>query len=172
MISRRDLIIVIVYMLSMYGVSTWQYSNGAVDADKIWQARWSNRDAADSEERAARESAMRDLERARQNEMDQVTEDAKNRLEQAQADAAASSVASISLQQQLKTLRSQLAAGGSCQISGSSGTGQTAAVADVLANVLSEADSIAGAMAEEADRARIAGMACERMYVGITDGSH
>ncbi|MFL1802827.1 hypothetical protein ACJW8F_15700 [Plesiomonas shigelloides] len=51
------------------GVSAWRYSAGKAAGELVanqqWQARWSERDAADASERAAREKAMRELENKR-----------------------------------------------------------------------------------------------------------
>lgn len=175
MISRRALFGLLMAVAALWCFSEWRYSAGESFGEKTkdveWQSRWDARDAADAEELKLRQDAARQEERRRTDAVAAMQKEANDELDQANRAAADAAAKSLGLQQQLKELRTKLAAGGSCQISGSSGAGKAEAAITVLSELLSEADGVAGEMAAEADRARIAGSTCERMYVGITGGS-
>ncbi|MGL4270210.1 MAG: DUF2514 family protein [Plesiomonas sp.] len=171
MISRRALFAITIAVVALWLFSEWRYSAGEAAMNGVWQSRWIARDAADAEERQLRQEAVRTEEQRRADAVAAQEKEANDELEKAKRDAAAATAESRGLQQQLKTLRAKLASGGTCAIPGASGAGKAAAAITVLSELLSDADGVAGAMAEEADRARIAGSACERMYDGITGGS-
>ncbi|MDT1012711.1 DUF2514 family protein [Plesiomonas shigelloides] len=69
----KPLAITSLVALSLWRVSAWRYSAGKeageLVANQQWQAHWSERDAADASERAAREKAMRELENKRQKDI-------------------------------------------------------------------------------------------------------
>ncbi|SBT60191.1 Protein of uncharacterised function (DUF2514) [Plesiomonas shigelloides] len=166
MISRRALLAIAMAVVALWLFSEWRYSAGEAAMNEVWQSRWIARDAADAEERQLRQEAARTEEQRRADAVAAQEKEANDELEKAKRDAAAAE--SRGLQQQLKTLRAKFSSSGSCSISGAAGAGKAEASITVLTELLGEADAVAGAMAEEADRARVAGAACERIYNSVT----
>ncbi|WP_425591458.1 DUF2514 family protein [Brenneria nigrifluens] len=67
-------------------------------------------------------------------------------------------------------MRRQLAASETSRISATASAGAArASTAILLADVLQRADDRAGELAAYADRARVAGLTCERAYDAITE---
>ncbi|SCU75502.1 conserved exported hypothetical protein [Cupriavidus necator] len=90
--------------------------------------------------------------------------------ETARADARAADAVADRLRQRVAEL---VAAGRAPGNTYPAGAGQAAGdPIGMLADVLSRADQRAGILAEYADRARIAGQACERSYDALTGVSH
>ncbi|SPA44820.1 DUF2514 family protein [Cupriavidus taiwanensis] len=111
---------------------------------------------------AAASEAARAEEQRRTAEQRGIANAAAKERDQALADARAAGA----LAEQLRERAAQLAA--AARAAGNSGIASGSAAAgdplDVLTDVLSRADARAGHLAEYADRARIAGQACERAY--------
>lgn len=111
---------------------------------------------------AAALEAARAEEQRRSAEQRGIANAAAKERDQALADARAAGAVA----EQLRVRAAQLAAaaraaGNSASSGGSSAAGDPL---DVLTDVLSRADARAGELAAYADRARIAGLACERSY--------
>lgn len=98
----------------------------------------------------------------------EVADHAAKQRDQARADAAAATHAAGRLRRRV----AELVAGAGVRNSAAA-TGGAAAIdpLDLLADVLGRADERAGALAEYADRARIAGSQCERSYAALTAGN-
>ncbi|WP_116383020.1 DUF2514 family protein [Cupriavidus taiwanensis] len=111
---------------------------------------------------AAASEAARAEEQRRTAEQRGIANAAAKERDQARADARAAGAVA----EQLRVRVGQLAA--AARAAGNSGAAGGSAAAgdplDVLTDVLSRADARAGDLAEYADRARIAGQACERAY--------
>lgn len=138
--------------------------NPAVDrANATWQQRWDSRDKAD---------AAAALEQEKQNREKEISLQAAADEEQRKADVArgdlarklaASRAASERLQQGIQAAISALDKGSTVTgttVSGTAGTDSGALLAELFRSV----DEAAGYYAGEADRAREAGMTCERLY--------
>lgn len=94
-----------------------------------------------------------------------IANDAKTKLEQAGADLAAADTAAGGLRDRVAALLASARRAAPA-------TSDSAAAGDplgVLADVLDRADKRAGVLADYADRARIAGLACEASYQALTD---
>ncbi|WP_342656832.1 DUF2514 family protein [Pantoea sp. RSPAM1] len=144
----------------------WSVFNaGYESADSAWKQRWLQRDLADSTATLHREVAERTEERRRQQAVDEEKKRADEELAKVQADADAAQRAGDGLQQQLSTLRRQFARSETGRISAVAAAGAAKTeTTRVLAELLNEADGLAGKFAEEADRAYAAGISCERTY--------
>ncbi|OAI84858.1 DUF2514 domain-containing protein [Pseudomonas putida] len=144
------------------------YEHGRSVERSGWEARWAARDKSDSEARAQEEARAREEEQRRAAAQEEVRAHAQKEQMDADADAAGADAAG----QRLRDQASQFAATASC-----SGTdpatvarGQAATrAALVLSDLLSRADARAGELAAAYDRARIAGLACEAAYTGLTE---
>lgn len=111
------------------------------------------------------EALARQTERHWQNEMEKVRDDAKGKIDAASDDAAGARDAANRLRKQVAELSRRAAA---CP--GVADGGEAAGSADdMLAVVFSRIDERAGEIAAYADRARIAGSACEVAYELIYD---
>lgn len=169
----KSLAVLLLVALSLCGTWTWRYSFGVdagVKAERlVWQARWSERDAADANERSARERAERELEVRRRAEMEQLARDANEKLKKANADAANAAAVANGLQLRIAEFKRKLA---SSQAGGTSGipvgSNPASSASDLLADMLSESIQRNGELAAYADRARLAGMACEQAYKTTT----
>jgi hypothetical protein len=149
----------------------WHYAATALAAVAIgtaggWQVRgWiADRQAAEVREQIAteREQAIHAalVETARRlQEQEQVTRHARTQSTRARADAAAARSAADSLRD-----AATAAAGRACDDPAVAGRGEADRLADVLGEATRELELVAAA----ADRAIIAGQACESAYEGLT----
>lgn len=142
----------------------------AIGAVALFAAGWTvngwRKDAAYETERADLHQAVADAqqkareeEQRRQKEVDNVRADAQKQIDQAHADAADAGATAGQLRTQLARLRA--ASGHTCTAGGSPATVDAIGV---LIDVLEGVESTGREIAEYADRARIAGQACERAY--------
>ena len=125
-----------------------------------WESKYIALGAAWAEARAAAERQARSEETRRAAAVEGIRRDAKEQIELAQADATADS-----LRQQLaeRTRRATQGAG-ACP-----GGSPTTATLILYSELLDRADARAGELAAEADRRRVAGLACEAQYDSLID---
>ncbi|MCZ0823698.1 DUF2514 family protein [Dickeya solani] len=153
----------------VWGFSHWRYSAGRDDADAAWQHKWDQRDIADAAALAKRQSDERAEERHRQGAIDAISSEAQRGIERAQADAVIAQSAADGLSATISNLKRQLAASETGRVSATAAAGAARTNAGILlADVLQRADKRAGELAAYADRARLAGLTCERAYSAIT----
>lgn len=147
--------------------SAWLAASKATNS--AWELKWSQRDTADAKATARQESRERAKEQHRQLAINQVTKDAEAQFTAAHADAVNAQSAADRLQRQLADIQAKYRRSETGRLSAladaSAGKAETARV---LAELLSESDKAAGIYAAEADRAYIAGQACERAYDEVT----
>jgi hypothetical protein len=131
-----------------------------------WTVNGWRKDAAYETERADLHQAVADAqqkareeERRRQEEIENVRTQAQQQIDQARTDAADAGATAGQLRTQLARLRA--ASGHTCAAGGSPATVDAIGV---LIDVLEGVESTGREIAEYADRARIAGQACERAY--------
>jgi hypothetical protein len=137
-------------------VQAWRYGEQLADMAKT-QAQ-----AISEAERLAREEEQR-----RQSAVNKVGSDAREEIRTATVDAGAADAAGNRLHVQA----SKLAASACSSDSGATQRGASATrAAMVLSDLLQRADKRAGELAAAYDRARIAGLACERSYGAIRSG--
>lgn len=101
----------------------------------------------------------RDLEHAWQINIEEVAKNARKQNDELENDLASATAAAVSLQQQVSILARKPA---KCAEPASGGGADADKL--LLAELFREADEVAGRMAEEADRGRIAGESCVRAY--------
>lgn len=142
---------------------------GYARADLEWQAKWDAEAARRSAETTKAEQAARAEEQRRQQAIDEVRADAQKEIDIAEADAAAAADAADGLREQARRLAARAS---QCPgNSGPAGTGQATSKAGlVLADVLRRSDERSGQLAAAYDRARAAGLACERAYDNLLQG--
>ena len=102
----------------------------------------------------------RSEEQRRINTLEVIANDTRNKLDAAQADAATARTAAASLRQQLADYRQRAR----CNPATTGGSTPAEDPLFLLSDLLSRADERAGELAEFADRAHIAGRACEAAY--------
>ncbi|HEM8064365.1 TPA: DUF2514 domain-containing protein [Enterobacter hormaechei] len=145
------------------------YDAGYESADSVWKQHWLQRDLADSTAIMHREVAERAKERRRQLAADEERKRADIELAKVQADADAAQRTGDRLQQQLATIRKQLAGSETGRLSAIAAAGAAKAeTTRVLAELLGESDKRAGIYAKEADERYAAGSSCERTYDKVT----
>ncbi|EJR0236065.1 DUF2514 family protein [Enterobacter hormaechei] len=145
------------------------YDAGYESADSVWKQQWLQRDLADSTAIMHREVAERAKERRRQLAADEERKRADIELAKVQADADAAQRTGDRLQQQLATIRKQLAGSETGRLSAIAAAGAAKAeTTRVLAELLGESDKRAGIYAKEADERYAAGSSCERTYDKVT----
>lgn len=99
-------------------------------------------------------------EQRRINTLEVIANDTRNKLDAAHADAATARTAAAGLRQQLADYRTRNA----CSPAVARGSEATEDPLVLLSELLSRADERAGELADFADRAHIAGRACEAAY--------
>lgn len=156
--SNWQRIAVIGLVLAVAGTN---YMLGRHEMNKSWEARWAARNAADATARQQREAANRTEERRQRAEMEQVTEHAEKQLATLRGDVASARAAAERLRRTVSELQQRNAGA----VSGAGTTSAAGpAACGVLADVLAESVERNQQLAAEADRRRIAGLACERAY--------
>ena len=141
-------------------LSGYQYSN------HTWQAKWSARDAADAQARQHFTEQQRRIEQERQGAIDAIQEQAQQDIATAQRNAAIAAAESKRLQDGIADAITRLQAdSGNPGATISSKT--RASTSSLLAELFREIDTAAGIYAAEADRARAAGLTCERAYDAV-----
>lgn len=147
----------------------WCYSRGYQEADSSWKLQWAQRDLTDATITLQRDVTERAEEQRRQRAVDEEREKADEELAKVQADADAAKRARGGLQQQLAEIQRQLAASETGRISAiAAASAAKAETGILLAQLLNEADDLAGKFAKEADERYVAGSACERTYEKVT----
>lgn len=145
------------------------YSAGFDSADATWKGKWLQRDLADSTAALHRDVFERAEEQRRRHAVDEERERADEELAKVQADVDAANRARGGLQQQLTILQRQLDRSETGRLSALAAAGAAKAeVTSLLAELLSEADAMAGEFAKEADERYVAGSTCERTYDKVT----
>lgn len=171
----RYQIVIVAFVLSALGGIGYAlhhdgYESGKFDTNRDWNTKWAKRDGKDLLELAGRQEQERTEEQRRQTEINQVTADAQTQLDKARLDAANAQSASDKLQLTISNIRRQLAASETSKLSSVAAASQARTKAtDMFAQLLIESDKSAGEYAAAADRARIAGLACERSYDAVTN---
>ena len=164
----KPIALILLAGLLLWGVRHNGYESGKFDSNQAWNIKWAERDGKDLLELAGRQEQERTEEQRRQNEINQVTADAQTQLDKARLDAANAQSAANKLQLTIANIRRQLAASETSKLSSAASSSSARATAtDMFAQLLIESDRAAGEYAEAADRARIAGLACERSYDSI-----
>lgn len=147
-------------------VGAQAYDSGYGRAEARWQARWSERDTADADARAAAERTQRTEEQRRADWAAGVQRDAAEELGRLQTNADGATADNQRLRDELAKLQTRL--GGARQ---GAGTAVSSASATRAAMVLSDLyGSCQGRLTEVSaafDRSRIAGLACERFTDGL-----
>lgn len=147
-------------LLALY---TAGYQQGANTSERRWKLRWSERDIAQAQLTATLEANNRAEEQRRYAEMEQVTQHAEQQLAALRDDAAAARTAAERLRHTVAQLQRGRGDTGKDAGSGNAGASGGAGCA-VLADVLAESVERNQQLAAEADRRRIAGLACERAF--------
>lgn len=145
-------------LLALY---TAGYQQGSHTSERRWKLRWSERDAAQARLAAELEARSRAEEQRRRNEMEQVTQYAEQQLATLRADANAARRAAERLRRTVSELqRNSSSTDPRTGNTGSSGGAGSRMLADVLAESVERNQQLAA----EADRRRIAGLACEKAF--------
>ena len=126
----------------------------------LWESKYNTRETNYAEARAAAERQARSEETRRAAAVEGVRRDAKIQIQQAEADTVAANSAADSLRQQLaERIRRATQGAGACP-----GGSPTTATLILYSELLDRADARAGELAAEADRRRVAGLACQAQY--------
>lgn len=155
-------------LVALLGLGAYiAYSHGESAADLRWQAKLDDQQTLQAKGLAAATTENRTEEQRRQTAVNQVMSDARQQQVAASNDGAGADAAGERVREQA----GKLAANASCA-AGDSGTAERGKAATRAAMVLSDlfqrADKRAGDLAKAYDSARIAGLACEAAYKGLT----
>lgn len=144
----------------------WSYQKGRTTEHQEWSAKWMARDLADAQAAAAFTEQQRRIELERQGAIDAIQEQAQQDIATAQRNAAIAAAESKRLQDGIADAITRLQAdSGNPGATISSKT--KASTSSLLAELFREIDTAAGIYAAEADRARAAGLTCERAYDAV-----
>ncbi|WP_407223882.1 DUF2514 family protein [Enterobacter roggenkampii] len=169
--TGKPLALIMLVALLLWGFGHWRYTAGQTAEKLVWSDKWSKRDKADAEAKAAREASEREEEQRRQLENNRIREDGEKQI--AQVSAAAADAESVNKQLQLAIERTmqQLARSETGRLSAIASERQARAdTAVLLAELYRKSDERAGQLAQYADRARIRGLTCEKAYDSIAAG--
>ncbi|WP_370599543.1 DUF2514 family protein [Pseudomonas nitroreducens] len=148
-------------VLFLATVGGWREGSARMDA--VWQARWDQHEKQDEQAAAAFEARERAEEQRRQQTINKVIEDGQRNIDQVRADASAATARS--LRDAAAKYADRIAAAEAGRDSCTAAASQAAAQhARVLAELLGEADRLAGVYAEEADESRVRGAFCVDAY--------
>ena len=144
----------------------WCYQAGRTAEHKEWSAKWQARDLSDAQAAIQFAEKQRRIEQERQGAIDAIQEQAQQDIATAQRNAAIAAAESKRLQDGIADAITRLQAD-----SGNSGATVSsktrASTSSLLAELFREIDTAAGIYAAEADRARAAGLTCERAYDAV-----
>lgn len=144
----------------------WSYQKGRTTEHKEWSAKWMARDLADAQAAIQFTEQQRRIELQRQGAIDAIQEQAQQDIATAQRNAAIAAAESKRLQDGIADAITRLQAdSGNPGVTISSKT--RASTSSLLAELFREIDTAAGIYAAEADRARAAGLTCERAYDAV-----
>lgn len=150
-------------VVSLCAGSAWLASS---HTDAQWQNRWQARDLADAQAAIQFADKQRRIEQERQGAIDAIQEQAQQDIAKAQRNAAIAAAESKRLQDGIADAITRLQAD-----SGNPGatisSKARASTSSLLAELFREIDTAAGIYAAEADRARAAGLTCERAYDAV-----
>ncbi|HEY4664443.1 MAG TPA: DUF2514 family protein, partial [Comamonas sp.] len=151
-------------------VAGYGYQRGYSKADGRWQAKWQERDLLDAQATAQRQAEERAKEQQRQIAINEIASNAQANIEQAQRDAATAARTADSLRAAIDQAAGRLADSEASHNACTADASKARAdAARVLADVLKRADERAGKLAAYADRARVAGLACEAAYDAVSE---
>jgi regulator of protease activity HflC (stomatin/prohibitin superfamily) len=154
-------------LLALLGAFAWGHHRGYVAGASSVQALWDADTARRTREALAAEQAARAEEQRRAEAQKEVERETQRLLDRAEADRLAAVAAADGVRQRAQRLAAQC--GAAPVHPGAAGGGQAAEGPGlVLADVLSRIDGRAGELAAAYDRARAAGLACERAYNALT----
>lgn len=143
------------------------YEHGVDTSDAKWQTKWAAQVQKTTREKAEAEAIARVEEQRRQIAINEVINRAQDELNNARADALTADVAATSLREHIERL-GKAANTSACDTSTTKRGASASTPNALLADVLKRADDRAGQLAEYADRARAAGLACQRAYQSLT----
>lgn len=151
-------------LLFLAAAGGWHEGSARMAAS--WQARWDDHEKQDKQAAAAFEARERAEEQRRQQSINKVIEDGQRNIDQVRANASAAADQRVHDAAAKYADRVAAAEAGrdSCTAAASKAAAQHARV---LAELLGEADRLAGVYAEAADESRVRGLACEAAYEGI-----
>ena len=161
--------VLVIAVLTGGGVALYQsgHSAGEEDERKTWQAKWDRQTAELAEARVQNVQLAREEEQRRQRAIDEVRQDAEQQIARVETDAAAASAVAAGVLEQARRLATRASqCANHSRVTQSGDAARQPAV--VLADVLGRADARAGELARAYDRARTAGLACERAYFSLT----
>ena len=169
----KPLVEILLVAFLIFAAAYWCYSRGYKEADSYWKLQWAQRDLTDATITLQREVTERAEEQRRQHAVDEEREKADEELAKIQADADAAKRAGDGLQQQLTAVQRKLARSETGRLSAIAAASAAKAQAGILlAQLLSEADNLAGKFAKEADERYVAGSTCERTYDKVNGVTH
>ncbi|HEY3591944.1 MAG TPA: DUF2514 family protein [Buttiauxella sp.] len=164
----KPLTIGAVLALVLWFFSHARYEAGYKASSAAWQLKDAQRQKAEALALAVAEATEREEEKRRQDEATKAALAANKEIAKVRVDAADARRAGERLQRTINSIRKQLAGSETGRLAAVADAGATrAATGILLANVLERADKRAGQLAEYADRARVAGQTCERIYRGV-----
>ncbi|MGL5525657.1 MAG: DUF2514 family protein [Aeromonas veronii] len=148
--------------------SLWLSYNHGVEVERNRaEAAWNKQAEELSNKNLELLQQVADLRQKQQTTLDKVAEDAEKKIALAETAANAADAAHDSVQQQAARLATKLA---DCNASASAERSKAAAAsAMVLAELFRRADQRAGELGRAYDKARVAGLTCEKTYQALLE---
>lgn len=166
MITGRTLgaaVTLLLVLASYWGV----YEHGRSVERDVWEKAWAGRDAADNEAKAQAEAGARAEEQRRAAAQQESRDHARKEQKAADADAAGADAAGQRLRDEAAKLATSVSCAGTDPAAVARGQAAGRA-AMVLSDLLERSVDTNRELAAAYDRARIAGLACESSYEGLS----
>lgn len=146
-----------------------RYTAGFNDANASWKQKWDRRDIEDAIMLEKIKANEKKEEQRRKEAIYAISTNAQHEIEQAHADAVNAQYAADSLRRTIATIRNKIDRSETGRISVAAAASNARANSTILfAELFQLSDKRAGELAAYADKARLAGLACERSYYAIT----
>jgi len=156
-------------LMGVAGFVGWQAGVDSTTAE--WESKWDQQALQLAQAQAHALDVARTEEQRRIKAIEDITNESKKQIEQARADAAAADAVADSLHEQARRLAARNSQCTSRATTTDRGEAARATDATVLADLFARADAAAGRLAAAYDRARTAGLACERAYDALRNAS-
>lgn len=158
--------------VALIGACWWTYNQiydaGYNDANASWEKKWIDQAAKLAEDRVKDEQEQRAREQYWQQQLNEVQQNAEQKIIDLEADLVIANSTADGVRDHARRMAERASKACSGSGTGAGGT-STESTSVVLAELFTRADEVAGELAEAYDRARIAGLACERGYGALRD---
>ncbi len=156
--------------VAVVAIAVGSFIAGHKQANDSWQDKWDKEQARIVKLQLEHEKSMREKERFYTSQVERINQDAKSALQSLQVDIANGDATANSLREQVRKYSARARQCGNSATGGGSSSATNAS--DVLADLHASLEQRSRELAEEADKRRVAGLACQDQYNSIRAGNN